>query len=286
MRKFLLKALFGISVIASFNLIVFKFAEIHYYSEYRVFPSKKFHSFLLCDSHGLPLENFLEHHGIYNFSAGSDSYFDMNRKLNFLIRNQYQIDTIYITVDNHTLSTYREGNNNSDRSNVYTSNEDYKTLYQYCIEKYILDWAPIFKSRVRDIFWEYITTKATNENKKEKTNWMNLSEQKKKALVESRFRTQFGSSRESKMLSSILNDLINICKTNNIELIGVKFPVVHEYYEKTKNHNFKADSIFVVNNLKVIDYSNKTRFEDGDFANQDHLNKSGGKKLASIWMNE
>ena len=49
---------------------------------------KKYSMFLLSDSHGGVLDNkHLESIGIYNFSFGSDSYFDMYIKLKYLFNH-------------------------------------------------------------------------------------------------------------------------------------------------------------------------------------------------------
>lgn len=75
---------------------------------------------LLSDSHGAALGNLTEKINVYNFSMGSDSYFDMETKLIYLIKNS-NVNKILIIVDDHTLSTYREKLNNIDRSSYYKS---------------------------------------------------------------------------------------------------------------------------------------------------------------------
>ena len=124
-------------VILVFNSIVFLFVISKYYDGYIKKPEKGYDAFILSDSHGLSISNYSEEYNVFNFSAGSDSYFDMKRKITFLLENDYIFDKIYITVDDHTLSPYREKANNLDRSSVYTSSNEYESHFDYLKEKYI-----------------------------------------------------------------------------------------------------------------------------------------------------
>jgi hypothetical protein len=84
MNKFLKKCSILISILLIANTILFFPGKKIYYDTYSI-PSLKFDSYLLSDSHGEALSNYLEDYGIYNFSAGSDSYEDMYRKLEYLL---------------------------------------------------------------------------------------------------------------------------------------------------------------------------------------------------------
>ena len=105
------------------NVIMYYFGEKYYFKGYYEY-SLAYDTYILADSHGLVLENDSEIYGAYNFSAASDSYIDMLRKIKYLARNT-NIQKVYITVDHHTLSPYRERINNTDRSTFYSTSEDY-----------------------------------------------------------------------------------------------------------------------------------------------------------------
>ena len=77
-------------------------------------------------------------------------------------------------------------------------------------------------------------------------------------------------------------DIINICKKNNIELIGVKFPLSSNYLSFVKNKNYGADELFYKQSLKVIDGKQLFIQKDCLFSNQDHLNIVGCKLFSDF----
>lgn len=107
-----------LSLLLICNTIVYLFAQDVYHESYNKVPDKSFDSFIFADSYGMALRDYGEEYNVYNFAMASDSYFDIKRKLSYLIRNDYQINTVYIGVDNHSLSTNREHMNNLDRSSL------------------------------------------------------------------------------------------------------------------------------------------------------------------------
>src|SRR5690606_30478587 len=90
--------------------------------------------YLFADSRGQSLKSIPSQYGIYNFSAGSESYVDIKRKLNFLTART-NIDTIFLYVDDHALSQYRERANNVDRSLFYVARSDYQNPLRYFADK-------------------------------------------------------------------------------------------------------------------------------------------------------
>ena len=86
MHKFLIKFFYFSIVLIITNTLLNHFGNKVYLAKYLNY-SLNFNSFLLSDSHGLPLSNNTEKNGVYNFSASSDSYFDMKRKINLFPKN-------------------------------------------------------------------------------------------------------------------------------------------------------------------------------------------------------
>jgi hypothetical protein len=116
---------------------------------------------MLADSHGVPLSNMLEQYGIYNFSFGSDSYFDMYRKIKFL-SGKTNVRRIFISADEHTLSPYREKTNNMDRSLIYASKKEFKSNYMYIKEKFIKKYIVFFQPKIGDVIQSYMFSKLKN----------------------------------------------------------------------------------------------------------------------------
>ena len=115
----------------------------------------QFSSFLLADSHGTPIGDFSEEYNVHNFSGQSDSYLDMERKLNYLLRNT-DVSTIYISVDDHTLSPTRENQNNLDRSVYFTNPSDFSNYFDYFNERYLKYYLTFLNERYSLVIKNFI----------------------------------------------------------------------------------------------------------------------------------
>jgi len=291
MRKFIIDVFKFLVILLIFNGLCYFFATRYYYKGYGQIPNKRYSKFIMADSHGLPIGKFSEQFNVYNFSAGSDSYFDIKRKIRYLLKKDYDVKVVYITVDDHMLSPYRESTNNLDRSVFLTSIIDYDTYISYLKEKVIKYYFPIFQPKIGSVFRSYLKSKIrknVNENKISADNnyWWKLPENQKKILADNRIQSHFCSKNKSEILEKELLEIINLCQDNDIELIGVKFPLTRTYLKSLGTSNYGADELFYSNGLKVIDQ--KSVFVDNDeyFFNQDHLNTQGGKKFATILLSK
>ncbi|MCG2792686.1 MAG: hypothetical protein L6262_03950 [Weeksellaceae bacterium] len=285
MKKFLLSLLYFFILVLSWNAVVFVFANDNYYKGYDEFPSRNFHSFILADSHGMPLDRFSEKMHVYNFSSNSDSYADMKRKIIYLIENKFKVKTIYITADDHTLSPYRDHINNMDKSIIYTSKID----FNYIKEKYIKYNFPIFQFKVNPIFRIYLEDKLKmifnrNEMTSNKIIWSELSEAEQRKRSIDRVLGQFPSKNKSKKLEKTLLEIVELCQRNHIQLIGIQFPVSNSYLKILGSKNYGANQVLKSKGLKVIDCKSIFAEKDHYFGDQDHLNPEGGKEFLKILL--
>jgi len=280
---------FGV-IVWVISLPIYFIGEDLYFKLYKKH-SLEFKSYLLSDSHAAPLEDFLQKKGIYNFSVGSDSYFDMSRKLNYLI-NKTKVDTIYITVNDHALSSYREQMNNLDRSVYYASSADYNNLYLYTRDK--LEFLiTLFQSKTKELTISYIKSRLkTNQNEDYhskiilETNWKDLEEFEKKAFALKRYYTHFEKANQSEKLLKQLEEIVKVCKRKQIHLIGIYFPLSKEYLELLGESNNEAVKLFENEGLTVLNFKTKFQNKEELFQNQDHLNPEGGKVLADMILNQ
>lgn len=285
MKKFFVNLLILLIIALLFNVVVFVFSNDNYYKGYRNFPSKKFHSFIIADSHGVSLSNYCEKFNVYNFSTSSDSYLDMLRKVQFLIENEYQIDKIYLTVDGHTLSPYRDQFNNSDKSIIYTSDVN----FNYLKEKYFKYYFPIFQVKVNSLFRNYMESKIQKiypqKNKMgDHLTWNQLPEKERLKRASERAEGQFPPKKASEKLENTLLEIIKLCKSKNIELIGLKFPLSNDYLQTLNKRNFGADQLFISNGLEVLDYESVFRNKQEYYKDEDHLNFNGGEEFVKILL--
>ncbi|TXK71925.1 hypothetical protein [Mesonia sp. HuA40] len=235
----------------------------------------------MSDSHGNALEDYPEEFNIYNFSAPSDSYFDMERKLNFLIEKN-AIDTLILTVDNHTLSPYRESLNNLDRSKFYLTRSGYDTTLDYYVDK-LYGFLIISEPKIGLLIQEYMAQELKtifnkpkfSQNNLNKT-WKDIGVKERAYRINRRFESQFGFKNSSQKLQRSLERMIGLCKANNIVLIGIKFPLTASYYRLIKNKDMGAAKILETSGFKVMDFSKTYFAKETLFENEDHLNSQGG----------
>lgn len=244
-----------------------------------------FTSYLLADSHGTPLGDFTENHQVHNFSGQSDSYLDMERKLKFLIRNT-DVNRVYITVDDHTLSPTRENQNNLDRSAYYTEANDYTNYIQYFREKYLNYYCVFMNDRYSLVIKNFIQDELFNVSKwggvRSKSSWEKLSRVEQLAISKDRVNNYFELSQPSASMSESLLRIISLCKEEDIELIGLRFPLTKTYVDVLNEDSYEADSLMTIHQLPVIDFDSLYLEQDSLFRDMDHLDKRGGEKFAKI----
>lgn len=281
MKKYFYQIGLFVVILFIVNQLLFNLGNDLYYKNYDKY-SLNFNNYLFSDSHGTPLGKQTQHYNIYNFSIGSDSYIDIKRKINFL-REKTKLDTIYLSADEHMLSPYREQLNNLDKSSYYTTENDFSTQFEYYkseISQKIIYFQPKTGAVLRKYFLSKLDNLFTSnqaEEVKTDLNWNDMSMEAKDKRISKRIATQFNSPESSKLLEETLLNIINICKTNNIIIIGVKFPVTKAYYKHTKDKSYGVESIFRENNLTVLDFQSSYIDNDNMFYNEDHLTTKGGK---------
>ncbi len=197
-------------------------------------------TYMLADSRGTPLLKTDSLNSFYNFSAGSDSYEDMERKLNFLIASS-SIERLIITVDDHTLSKYRETKNNNDRSIYFKKANSFNNLYGMFKDKYLNRFFPLLSPKGRDIIKVYFSKK---EKGKERKKWINFSESERIESCKIRVAYQFPDEEKSKILTQSLQRIITLCMDNNIKLYGLKLPLAKELLEIQGDKSYGADFFF------------------------------------------
>ena len=285
MNRFLINALKFATLLVAINLLMYMILEPIYLRKYNQIDIT-FSKYLLADSHGERLGNYAETFGIYNFTADSDSYQDMLRKLKFLVKNT-NVDTIFISSGDHLLSEYREDMNNIDRSVVFTYPNEFKSKYQYFKNKYLIYYFPLFNPKTRLLLKGYISSRveaffSNNSNGiKDNIAWEDVDIEEKIKFSEGRAKNQFPNSNKSVILEQNLLEIIQICQSNNIELIGIKFPLTIEYYNALKNRDYAENDVLSEHGYNILDFTKEYFDKPNFFYNPDHLNQQGGECFAN-----
>ena len=272
-----------------------------YYEEYIVDANrlKGYDTFIFSDSHGWSLtKNSIDNKirldslGIFNFSYGSDSYYDIYIKLNYLLQNNVNIDTVLVTADDHMISYYRQNSNNVNRSVVMATPSTFKDSYNqsilyYLIRKYLFRFFPMIKASNSQLMKKFLThniktnirTNFAGEDSSKTTslssNWSNTVD--KKTVAINRLKTVFPKDSYSQSLKSCLIEIISLSKKHDITVIGVKFPLTREFVESTAYHDYNVESIFKKRGCRVLNAQKILYDQEEMFANQDHVNNRGGK---------
>jgi len=221
---------------------------------------------------------------VHNFSQHGDSYLDMERKLKYLLANT-DVSKIYISVDDHTLSPYRENFNNIDRSAYYRELEDHQDLFDLFEEKYLEYYIVFLHDKYGLVIRSFLEKELFDFSKlkrQKKTSWINLSEEARDQKSTLRVNDFFPGPQRSSLLTASLRNIISICKTNEIELIGVKFPLSQSFHKAIGSKSYRAEEIFYKEGLEVQDYGSLYLGNDAFFRDQDHLEREVGAEFAGV----
>lgn len=271
MNKFIRHSVYFFLILLTLNSILYFIGKELYFGHYAE-NSLVHKAYLLSDSHGQAVKDFAEKYGVHNFSYGGDSYEDMYRKTLYLIRNA-EVNTIFISVDEHSLTSYRERKNNLDRSVIFCEPEDLG-FYEYFKQRYLKYYIPLFRPEIAEVIKIY---KAPSKRKP--VLWADRSTEDKMNRAVKRVAVNFPDKEQSDRLKQSLFKIIDLCRENNIELIGIKFPLAKEYLEAARSKTGEADELLMMKGFKVLDCTDLYIDRPEFFADQDHLNDEGAKDL-------
>ncbi len=287
MKKFIIK----------FSKFLISFLLINLFIYYLLFSENnqnynacdlKYNTFLMSDSHGESLYDFTESKGLYNFSFESDSYFDIEKKLNFIIKNKL-VKRIVLSVDDHCFSEYREKTNNAPKSIYFQSIFDNKdsSVVENFKNKYIKYYFPVFNQNSPSLLKIYVNAKFNQLRgiKKDTIIWSKLTPEKMRKESFKRLDTQFKISAYSPKIFKSFNRILEMAKQNGVEIILLKFPLSKSYYEakKTKEFENPLTKEFIVNKkLKVLNFQDIYLNHDEYFKDPDHLSIEGAKIFSKV----
>lgn len=272
MRAFFLSIIDYILIILALNFVIY----FHWNGKVESYTADinkhfNYNTFLFADSHGNCLHKKANYFHINNLSSSSDSYEDIRRKLEYLLLKNTEIDTIVISVDPHMLSTYRENKNNDMYS--ATLSKPYMKYFPSLIGQYTTSIPGLIQ-----IWFNSQNNLQANDSAH---NYAMLTNEVRSTGIMIRFKDQFKRHKKSSHLRGELEQIISICKENDIKIFGLKFPLVREYAYMAEGSNFGADKIFYEQDIPVIDCQNLI-FDYSMYKDQDHLTEEGGYILLGV----
>jgi len=259
------------------NIAGYQIVYNRYLSDYEEV-KLNFKSYILGDSQGKAVGDQGEEIGVYNFSDDSDSYEDIYRKTIFLLHNT-QIDTLFVSVNDHTLSSYRDKRNNSDRSILFEEKSFLGNIKYYLIYRYLV----LTNSKYWDII--KLSLKSEESDKKE-LEWNVYSEDEKKLYAKRREIGQFVGKTQSARMKKYLKQIIEDCRKNNVVIIGVKFPITYHLNNLIAEKSFFADEVLMGEKCDIVDFSKKMFKNPDMFKDADHVNTLGAKRFWELFNKE
>ena len=281
MKKFIKNGFKLFLIVMVINIALLLLVTPGYFSPYQKY-KLDFQTYILADSHGLAINDYAEEFGIFNFSAASDSYGDMRRKFQFLVENS-EVEQVILTVDDHILSPYRDRHNNNDRSVVYLSASELTSDYSLSKE-WIQRYFVLLNSKVRDYLMSFLKSKIKSVlkgSKKSNINWADMTLTARQSIAQKRYALQFNYSQYSNIMRNHFREIVEICKKNNIEVVGMRYPLSKVYLELVEDDQEVlklADDL----QIRILDFKDVFKDKPEYFLNQDHLNRQGGKALADL----
>ncbi|WP_200979281.1 hypothetical protein [Echinicola sp. 20G] len=285
MKKYLQKLFSFFLGVMAINILVTFVVDGLYYEPYtkmiRESKDQNIKGIILADSHGLPLKQNLSDKGIVNVSWGSDSYEDMDNKLQFYL-DHHDLEYVIISADNHLLSNYRENLNNLEASINYVN--AYETDYNfidYAYHKYVKRYFSLVSPKNRDIFLARL--KSFLKKNLVRKSWEEKED--KLARGERRVRIHFENLRKSAVLSDDLSRMIERCEAKGVKVFGIKYPLTSAYIRAMDTANFGADSVMEAHDCRILDFQKVFMKRNDLFSDEDHLNPEGGKLFSDMITN-
>ncbi|MGI9530325.1 hypothetical protein [Lutimonas sp.] len=264
MEKFIKKTLLWCFLFLSLMVTITLVVINHYKDYYGLVKKAKHTTFLLADSHGLRIN--LENIGVDNLSYGSNSYVDIKNQLSWLVKNK-DFDRVILTYDEQMFSSYRDNLNNNHLS--YFLNPIPISAFR---ANFIVKYCAVFKKLISSGTIKLVFQSRGNFKSSKKESVDTLEEGDRINKAKNRIELQF--KEKSLVQENAFNDILGICKKNNIEVILIKFPLSQTYInERAKNKNYKALKE-IINPLLNLDLSISIS-DDRFYRDEDHLNEDG-----------
>lgn len=277
MKKFLLRGIVCVLLlmVANFIYVLVVGGNLRSYEKKYLNHPKGIKLLILGDSHANRAWFSNTDSTRYNFAFGSDNITDMRYKFDYInrVNSEKGRKAVVLPFDAHLISIYRESKHNNTNNSII--NDPYIPM------KVIYNLPLIFDKNTELDFKRFFLRFRESENE---NNLYTFS----KPHARSRLRDQFPEAKVSYKLIRKYQELINVIRENNYEIIAIKYSV-HPYYDSLIRSSTAAiylnsamDSLASVNGLKPVDFS-KNISNEKYYYDQDHLNRVGSEEFIRIF---
>ncbi len=238
----------------------------------------------LGDSHVDTIKILDLSENVHNLAFGSDGIEEMYIKILIMIKYNPKLEYVFITTEpqifNNSISSNSTFLNNyvvklKDTLNVYNNNKSKLNLF--------LEKIPLLNDNFLDYLLDKIYINLRSKKNVLKQEWSSLSEKQRTENATYSGKSDHEGIMTQEYKLDIYREIVNICKFNNIKIIGVRFPVNEHYINQCSKEDLINVNEFIKHlkmdfNLDYLTEFNNQKY----FENADHLNLAGIKKISQI----
>jgi hypothetical protein len=144
-------------------------------------------------------------------------------------------------------------------------------------EKFLLKYIPLLKVENSILIRKFLFKKKVPIKKKYEFNTLSKAAKMERCIR--RVKYQFLEYGYSPKLLSCLKEILLLCKVNDIELIGLKFPLTSIFNEVLAKRAFHVENF--IDKIVIWDFRNSI-VQDSLFINEGHLNIEGAKLFCEL----
>ncbi|MDO5980483.1 hypothetical protein [Flavivirga spongiicola] len=289
MKKIIIKSVPYIIVFLLINVVFYQTSDFYkqerkYVKRIETVINNQSEVIFLGDSHVETIKLLDLSDNIGNLAFGGDGINEMYIKVLNMLEYNKNLKYIFIATEpqifNNTLSS------NSTFLNKYISQvDDELEVYKKSKLDLISERIPLFNDSFLRFALNRVYTyfKPDNVDKNKDKDWSKLTDSERKEIAINTGKLDHNSIMTNNDYLETYKKIISLCKTHNIKVFGVRFPVSQHYINQCKEEeSLKVDSFIQSLNLhKHFDYSTRITVPEY-FHDEDHLNLKGVEKLSEI----
>ncbi|WP_298998225.1 hypothetical protein ACOKFD_01450 [Flagellimonas sp. S174] len=270
----LLIVVFSLLALTGVNKVIFNWS-----STFEL--DKNVNKVVLGDSHSRYSFNDKIISNSHNLSASADSYFYSYLKLKKIKKENPQIDTVFLSFSQHNVHKFIEETWLFDDAHLgsrlriyfpFLGQDDFAFLFKEKPKKMLSGMFsqalfPVFVLRGLDSFGGY-----------EKLDYTILDKELEKLRNEGR--VEYDSFLESPVEKKYLQQIVNFCRDNDLELILVNPPIHNSLHDKQDGMYGFYEKYF--SSVPFYDFS-KMDMEDGYFVDLVHLSPTGADYFSTLF---
>lgn len=240
----------------------------------------------LGDSHVETLKLLDLSDNIGNLAFGADGINEMYIKTLTMIKYNPNLKYVFIATEPQIFN--KSTSSNSTFLNKYLLRlNDPMNVYNKSYWDLIIEKVPLFNDIFLDFVMNQIYSIFKPSEDKNDSDWSSLSNEERNQIATKTGKVDHNSIMSDNEALEVFKKIVTICRSNNITLIGIRFPVNENYIAQCS----KEDYIKVEKFIKELKLDNNLDYTQAltnplYFSDEDHLNSEGIKKLSQIILKD